>query len=158
MGFRGHRSVQLFYDGQALKQYRVNGGDSYISTGVKDSILVLLPSGVSFSDLTYLYNEDSTIIQAPVKKDDRISTVQVWHENICLAHADLYAMHDVNVKQVVETQEVQEEVTTGLPSMLLIVVVIIGLLFILLFGRKLIFRIVRANRIRRHRKNRRRSR
>lgn len=158
MGFRGHRSVQLFYDGQALKQYRVNGGDSYISTGVKDSILVLLPSGVSFSDLTYLYNEDSTIIQAPVKKDDRISTVQVWHENICLAQADLYAMHDVNVKQVVETQEVQEEVTTGLPSMLLIVAVIIGLLFILLFGRKLIFRIVRANRIRRHRKNRRRSR
>ena len=158
MGFRGHHSVQLFYENQALKQYRVVNGDSYVSTGVKDSTLVLLPSGVSYNDLTYLYNEDSTVIQAPVKKDEKISSVQVWHENICLAQVDLYAMHDVNVQQITESQDLPQESSSGIPSVLIIVAVIMGLLFLLLFGRRIIFNIVRANRIRRHRKNRRRSR
>ena len=158
MGFRGHQPVQLFYPNQALKQYRVLNGDSYISTGVKDSTLVLLPSGVSHSDLTYLYNEDSTVIQAPVQKGEKISTVQVWHENVCLAQVDLFAMHDVDVQQVVETQEIHEKQNTGTPSVLVVVFVIIGLLLVLLLGRRIIFRIVRINRIRRRRKNRRRSR
>ena len=158
MGFRGHHSVQLFYENQALKQYRVVNGDSYVSTGAKDSTLVLLPYGVSHSDLTYLYNEDSTVIQAPVEKDEKISSVQVWHENICLAQIDLYAMHDVAVKQITESAEVPQETSSGIPSILIVVAVIVGLLFIMLFGRRLIFRLIRINRIRRHRKNRRRSR
>ena len=117
-----------------------------------------MPSGVSFDDLIYLYNEDSSFIKAPIKKGDKVSTVQVWHENVCLAQIDLFALHDVNVKQVVETQEIQEDQNSGIPSILIVVVVIIGLLIVLLFGRRILFRIIRANRIRRRRKNRRRSR
>ena len=158
MGFRGHRSVQLFYDNQALKQYNVINGDSYVSTGVKDSFSVLLPAGINHEDLTYLYNEDETIIRAPVTKGDAIATVQVWHENVCFAQADLYALHDVGEKQVVQTEEIQEETSSGIPSVLIVVAVIVGLLFVLLFGRRLLFKIIRMNRIRRHRKNRRRSR
>ena len=158
IGFRGHSSVQLFYENQALKQFPVIDGDSYVSSGTLESILTLLPSGVSFDDLIYLYNEDSSFIKAPIKKGDKVSTVQVWHENVCLAQIDLFALHDVNVKQVVETQEIQEDQNSGIPSILIVVVVIIGLLIVLLFGRRILFRIIRANRIRRRRKNRRRSR
>ena len=158
MGFQGQRSVQLFYDGQVLKQYSVVDGDSYLSTGVHDAVVVTLPSGVSYDDLSYLYSEDNAIIRAPVAKDDLITTVQVWYDGICFGQANLYAMHDVKIKEVIETQEVQEKDSSGIPSILIVVAVIVGLLFILLFGRRLIFRIIRRSQIRRHRKNRRRSR
>ena len=157
MGFRGHQSVQLFYENQALKQYEVVNGDSYISTGVKDAVLAVMPSGATYNDLSYRYNEDNTTIYAPVKTGDIISTVQVWYNELCLAQANLYALHDVDVKEIVATEERIEEEKTDTTTILIVVAVIVGLLVILLFGRKLIFRIIRTQQIRRHRKNRRRS-
>jgi len=158
MGFKGHHSVQLFYENQVLKQYEVKNGDCYISTGVKDGVLALLPYGVTYDDLSYRYNEDTTNISAPVKEGDLVSTVQVWHEELCLAQANLYALHDVKVKEVVATEEIIEETKTDPSTMLIVVAVIVGLLMVLLFGRRFIFRIIRGHQIRRHRKNRRRSR
>jgi len=158
MGFKGHHSVQLFYENQVLKQYEVKNGDSYVSTGVKDGVLALLPYGVTYDDLSYRYNEDSTNISAPVKAGDLVSTVQVWHNEMCLAQANLYALHDVKIKEVVATEEIVEEEETDNSTILIVVAVIVGLLIILLFGRRLIFRLIRNHQIRRHRKNRRRSR
>ena len=158
MGFKGHHSVELFYDNQALKQYEVKNGDSYVSTGVQNGVKALLPYGVTYDDLSYRYNEDSTNIQAPVKAGDLISTVQVWYNELCLAQADLYALHDVKVKELVVTEEIMEESETSASTILIIVAVIVGLLIILLFGRRFIFRIIRSHQIRRPRKNRRRSR
>lgn len=158
MGFKGYHSVQLFYKDQVLKQYDVINGESFIATGVRDAVLALLPQGVSYEDLSYRYNEDNTIIRAPVKEGDVISTVQVWHEEICLAQANLYALHDVNVKNIVVTEEIIEETETDPTNILIIVAVIVGLLILLLIGRRLIFRFIRRQQIRRHRRNRRRSR
>ena len=158
LGFSGHRPVQLFYQDQALKQYEVLNGDSYISTGVSDAVLAVLPYGVNYDDLSYRYNEDNTTIYAPISVGDIISTVQVWYGELCLAQANLYALHDVKVKEVVVKEEVIEEPEKDTSTVLIVVAVIVGLLVLLLFGRRLIFRIIRAQQIRRHRKNRRRSR
>ena len=158
LGFNGHRSVQLFYENQALKQFEVINGDSYITTGVQDAILTVLPSGVTFNDLSYRYNEDNTKIYAPVKTGDVISTVQVWYNELCLAQANLYALHDVDVKEITATEEIIEEKETDASTVLIIVAVIVGLLIVLMFGRRLIFRMIRSHQIRRHRRNRRRSR
>ena len=158
LGFKGHHSVQLFYADQALKQFEVQNGDSYVTTGVKEAVLALLPYGVTYNDLSYRYSENAQTIQAPVSAGDVVTTVQVWHNDICLAQSNLYALHDVKVKDVVATEEVAQESTANGSTVLIIVGVIIGLFVILLFGRQLIFRIVRSLKIRRHRKNRRRSR
>jgi D-alanyl-D-alanine carboxypeptidase (penicillin-binding protein 5/6) len=158
MGFRGHHPVQLFYKDQVLKQYKVVNGSSYVSTGVSDQVTALLPYGVTYDDLSYRYNEDSTVITAPVSAGDKISTVQVWHNNICLTQADLYALHDVGVKQIVATEEVIEEEETDGISILIAVAVIVILLLVFLFGRRIIFRMIHNHKLRRHRKYRRRSR
>lgn len=158
MGFKGHHAVQLFYKNQALKQYDVVNGESYVSTGVLESVDVLLPYGVTYDDLSYRYNEDTTVIKAPVKKGDAISTVQVWYNNICLSQTNLYALHDVNVEEKVTVQPIQQdEVQPGLPTTLTVVIVIVCLLLLILFGRRLIFRVIHSRRVRRNRKNRRRS-
>lgn len=159
MGFKGHHGVQLFYKDQVLKQYNVVNGESYVSTGVTEAVNVLLPYGVTYDDLSYRYNEDTTIIKAPVKKGDAISTVQVWYKNICLSQANLYALHDVNVQEKKSVQEIAEDTNDmDMPTILLVVLVIVGLLILLLIGRRIIFRLIHSHRVRRHRRNRRRRR
>ena len=158
MGFKGHHSVQLFYKDQALKQYPVVDGESDVSTGVFDAVQVLLPSGVTYDDLLYLYNEDNTVINAPVTKGDFISTIQVWYGEVCLAEADLFALHDVNVAQISDQPVVDESTETNSKTVLILVAIIVSMLLILLLGRPLIFRLIHRRRVRKHRRNRRRSR
>lgn len=157
-GFQDFHPVQLFYKNQALKQYKVNNGESYVATGITHDVSVLLPYGVTYDDLEYRYNEENTNISAPVTKDDSISSVQVWYGGVCLAYAELFALHDVNVAQVINTADVIAEQNTNPISIFIVVLVILVLLLVLLFGRRIIFRMIHKRRIRRHRKNRRRSR
>lgn len=157
-GFKGHHSVQLFYKDQALKQYEVVNGESDVSTGVFDAVQILLPSGVTYDDLLYLYNEESTVINAPVSKGDPISTIQVWYGEVCLAEADLYALHNVNVAQVSDEPVEEEETESNSRTVLILVIAIVAMLLILLFGRPIIFRLIHRRHIKKHRKNRRRSR
>lgn len=158
LGFSGHHSVQLFYENQALKQYAVTNGDSYVSAGVKDAVLALLPYGITHDDLSFRYNEDTTTIYAPVTAGDQVATVEVWYNDLCLAQTDLYALHDVKVQEVVETEELADNSGTSSFTVLIVIAVIVGLLVLLLFGRRVILQMIRRHQIRRHRKNRRRSR
>lgn len=158
MGFGGHQAVQLFYKDQALKQYPVVNGESDVSTGIIEEIRILLPSGVTYDDLIYLYNEENTIINAPVAKGDPISTIQVWHGEVCLAEADLYALHDVNVATTTAVEEAEIDDSTDGNTILILVAIIVGMFLILLLGRPILFRIIHRRRVRKHRANRRRSR
>ena len=158
MGFQGHHSVQLFYENQALKQFKVKNGESYVSTGITHEVQVLLPYGVTYDDLEYRYNEATTNVTAPVKKGDEISSVQVWYDGVCLGYAKLYALHDVNVAQAIDTPEVENEKSRSGSSILIVVVVITALLLFLLVGRRFISRMMHKRRVRRYHKNRRRSR
>ena len=157
MGFEGYHSVQLFYADQALKQFKVTNGDSYVSTGILNPINILMPYGISYNDLTYRYNEASTVIHAPVKRGDYISTVEVWHNDVCLAQESLYALHDVNEAQAIQELDISEKPAKSGFDILLYVGIIVILLVVLLFGRRFIFRLMHNRRIRRHRKRRRRS-
>lgn len=158
MGFKGHQAVQLFYKDQALKQYEVVNGESDVATGILEAVKILLPSGVTYDDLIYLYNEGNTVINAPVSKGDTISTIQVWYGEVCLAEAELYALHDVNVATTIAAEETEADDTTDSYTVLILVAVIVVLFLILLLGRPLIFRLIHRRRVRKHRANRRRSR
>lgn len=158
MGFKGYQSVQLFYKDQILEQLEIPNGESNLSIGVKDSVHALLPQGITFDDLSYRYSDANPVVKAPVSQDDVITTIQVWHEELCLAQANLYAMHDVNVRDIVVTEEIIEEQDSNNTSILIVVAVIVGLLIFLLIGRRLIIGLIRRQQIRRHRRNRRRSR
>ena len=87
-----------------------------------------------------------------------MGTISVWYKNICLANAELYAMHDVDEEGIIDTQQITEEKGTNPVSLLKTVAVIVCILVVLLFGRKLIFRMIRKSQIRRHKAERRRRR
>ena len=156
LGFQGHYSCQIFYENQVLNQFEVSNGDNYLSTGVKNSVSALLPSGVKHSDLNYRYS--TTKVQAPIKAGDKVATVEVWYGSLCLAVTDLYAMHDVKVKEYVEPERIVEEPVSNTPTGLIVVITTVCLLVILLFGRNVIFRLIRKIKIRHIKNTRRRKR
>ena len=107
--------------------------------------------------MNYLY-ENAESIEAPIKAGDKISYVQIWYNNICLAQADLYALHDVDVKEVIQTDQMKENAGTDSFTVLTVVVVIVGLLLVLLFGRRFILRLVHKQQMRKQKRARRRNR
>lgn len=157
IGFAEQQAVQVFYENQVLKQYEVKNGENHVTACVKNAVQASLPQSVTLDDLNYLYAEESTGISAPVAAGDRLSSVQIWYKDICLAEADLYALHDVDVKEVIETEEIAEDTGSGTFTVLVAAAVIVGLLIVLIFGRRVIFRIIRKRQIRRSRSKRRRS-
>jgi uncharacterized membrane protein YqiK len=64
----------------------------------------------------------------------------------------------VNVKETLNSDQLPDETPSSAKSVLVVVAVIVVIFILLLFGRRFIFRIIRSRQIRRHRKNRRRSR
>lgn len=157
-GFNDFISTSILYDNQVMKQFNVINGDSYVSACVNSSVQLALPLDLTNSDLTYRYTQDGTNIQAPVKAGDDLGTVSVWYQNVCLAQADMLALHDVGVQEVIATEEIAADKETSAVTVLIVVAAIVGLFVVLLFGRSLIFRTIRKRQMRRHGANRRRRR
>ena len=151
----GHYSTKILYENQVMEQFEVKNGDSYVTAYAKDDVLTSLPNNITNSDLRYVYETGN--IEAPVTAGEKISYVQIWYNNICLAQTDLYALHDVDVKEVIQTAELKEETGADGFTVLTIMVVIVGLLLVLLFGRRFIFRIVHKQKTRRQKRERRRN-
>lgn len=95
IGYGGYKTAQIFYAGQALTQRNVLNGSSTVSIGPDIYASAVLPNKVTNSELTYRYSDVGTELKAPVKKGDKISSVEVWYENLCVAKADLYALNSV---------------------------------------------------------------
>lgn len=153
----GHYSTKILYKDQVLEQFAVKNGESYVTACSKIDVLTSLPNNITNEDLTYLY-EGVNSIEAPITAGDKISYVQIWYNNICLAQADLYALHDVNVKEVIQTAQMQDDSGSDSFTVLTIVIVIVAIFLGLLFGRPLIFRIMHKQQMRRQKRERRRNR
>lgn len=161
-GFADRQVAQILYENQTLTQQSVTNGDCDVVLGPNVSVFAVLPQDVAQSDLSYRYTMDSTALQAPITKGERVAEVQVWHDNLCVAQSELYAMNDVAVEQVtvVESAESEEKTNSGSNGWTvfwIILAVIVGVLLILRLTAKM--RYAAANkRRRRNSKNRRRSR
>lgn len=153
----GHYPTKILYEGQVLEQFEVKNGDSYVTAYSRGNVLTSLPNDITNDDLKYMYTGINTI-EAPIKAGDKVSAVQIWYQNVCLAQTDLYALHDVDVKQVISTAEKQNDSGTNAFTVLTIVGIIVGLLAVLLFGKPLILRIIRNHQVRKQKNDRRNDR
>ena len=153
----GHYSTKILYENQILEQFEVKNGESYVTASSKVDVLTSLPNDISNEDLVYIY-EGGDSIEAPIRAGDKVSYVQIWYNNICLAQTDLYALHDVDVKEVIQTAQIEDNSVADGFTVLKIMAVIVGLLLVLLFGRRFIFRFVHKQQVRKQKQERRRKR
>lgn len=97
--FKNFEYRQVFFDGQSLAQYPVEGGASHVVTQAAASISTIMPTDVDTSQLKWAYELQNSVISAPVIKGQMLGAVQVWYGTKCLAQTEMLAMHAVEQYQ-----------------------------------------------------------
>ena len=159
-GFAGYKPVQIFHENQTVQQCSVLNGESDVVLGTKTAISSVIPENMNAENLIYRY-VNAEGLTAPVKKGDRLASVEVWCGTLCIGQAELYAMNSVDVFTSVNG-DADRAGNRGFLTVLLYIlggVVILGLLLIVV--RDLV-RVIRRAKVRmqslRNSRNRRRSR
>lgn len=116
---------QVFFDGQSLEQYPVEGGASHVVTQAAASISTVIPSQIDETQLKWVYEDQHGTISAPVEKGQTLGTVQVWYGTKCLAQTDMVAMHAVAPYQTPVIPEKPAAKQNG--SWLMLLLVLVGL-------------------------------
>lgn len=157
----GFAARQILYAGQALRQYSVVNGNADVVVGPRESMATVLPENITAESLTYRYEEVDNALQAPIEKGAKISTLEIWHNNSCVAEVDLFAMNSVPVQSLTEQDGIGQKSGDGWKIVLYIVLGVLAAAGIYLIVTRVVRgvrRISRRNRIRRYRRSHRRSR
>lgn len=91
--FNTYKAGRVLYNGQALKQFNVSGGECNVVAAPHLDMDSVLPADAHMDNLIMEYKDRG--LRAPIAKDDIVATVEVWYRNTCLMEAELYAMEDV---------------------------------------------------------------
>lgn len=130
--FDGYRTGQIISNGQAVKQCETRNGSSDVVLASAVDIYSVVPKGATSESFTYQYKDVNGAFEAPIIKGQKLSVVEIWYGNVCIAQADLYAMNDVSVnRQIVFHKE-----TGGLSGwwiFLIILFVLAALVVVTLF-------------------------
>ena len=93
--YSGFKINRILYDGQALNQFAVIGGESDVVGQPYISYDTVLPIDCSMDNLYMEYTAVQGGYTAPIKKGDMIATVAIKYRNSYIAEAEIYAMNSV---------------------------------------------------------------
>jgi D-alanyl-D-alanine carboxypeptidase (penicillin-binding protein 5/6) len=94
LGFTGNKAGQLIYENQVLKQIPIAGGSSGVTIASKEARSSVIPADMTLDQLEYRYVNEVPL-SLPILEGQRVSTLQVWCNNICVAQTDIFAMSNV---------------------------------------------------------------
>lgn len=92
--YNNFKASRILYNGQALKQFSISGGENNVVVEPHLDLDSVLPNDAHMDNLIMEYRD--TGLTAPIHTGEMISTVEVWYRNTCLHEAELYAMGDVD--------------------------------------------------------------
>lgn len=160
--FNNFKVNKIIYDGMAVNQWAVAGGESHVvgqSTVDVDSVV---PKDASMDNLIMKYSVVDRGLTAPIKKGELIATVSVWFRNSCLTEVELFSMGDVKDASAtgvtVHGNGLVAGKAGGFLSVLGTICVIVLVLVIVYLAFNAYMRSVIRNRRRRRRAERKRSR
>ena len=93
--YSGFKVNQVLYDGQALNQFSVIGGESDVVGQPYINYDTVLPIDCSMDNLYMEYTAVQGGYTAPIKKGEMIATVAIKYRNSYIAEAEIYAMNNV---------------------------------------------------------------
>ncbi len=93
--YTGFKVNTILYDGQALNQFSVIGGESDVVGQPYMSYQTVLPLDCSMDNLYMEYTAVQGSYTAPIKKGEMIATVAIKYRNSYVAEAEIYAMNNV---------------------------------------------------------------
>lgn len=162
LGFTGNKAGQLIYENQVLKQIPISGGSSDVTIASKEARSSVIPADMTLDRLEFRYVNEVPL-SLPVQEGQRVSTLQIWCNNICIAQTDIFAMSSVVAADQVYTADEKVSVDiSGILSVLFKILagmLIVGLLIVVVFYLRRVNKIAKQNKQRRrNRRYRRRSR
>lgn len=129
--FNNFKVNRVLYDGQALHQFTVAGGESNAVAQPHINIDTVLKSDCQMDNLLFEYK--NTNLTAPIAQDEKIATVEVWYRNSCLMEAELFSMGPVKAAENtgVSIEDMESSQENGLGGVLgiigIVCVVILGI-------------------------------
>lgn len=150
---------QVFHKNQTFSQYPVANGSNNLVTTPASEAFAILPVELTPEQLRWVYPDTVGTITAPVQAGQKVSHVEVWYGDLCIAQTDLLAMHAVDVYVPQAEPEMpaslhEDSAGRFFAVIALILLGIIVLAFAILFG----IRTVRIAAMRAKRRRRRASR
>ena len=91
--FNGFKSCRIMYEGQAMYQLPVVGGECDVVVQPKINYDSVLPADCKFDNL--IKNVTYSQLTAPIKEGDLVATISLSYRSSVVAEAELYAMCDV---------------------------------------------------------------
>ena len=162
MVFGEYKAVKVLYEGQTLRQSQVLNGDCDVILGSHTAVTAILPVDVKQEELNFKYSDSQQLHEAPIELGQKLSDVEIWYGNMCIAEAELTAMNTVR-STVYSAQQVQSDTDrSGAGVVILLILggaVVIAVVVVL--GLRVYAGIKKAkqnSQAKRYRKDRRRSR
>ncbi len=93
--FNNYKVNRIIYDGMAVNQWPVSGGECQVVGQSFTDVDTVVPASVQMKNYVMNYTVEGGGLTAPIKKDDKIATMEVWYQNSCVTEVELYAMADV---------------------------------------------------------------
>ncbi len=151
LAFSGYKTAQLLFPNQILLQKTVMNGSSDVSIGTLEGAFSVIPENITDTGLTYRYVNEVPL-SAPVEKGQRVSTLQIWYGNVCVAQNDLYAMNSVKHVSALFDDNGKTQASVGVVKIVLIVLGVFAGLVVVTFGALYFLRISRIAKTKRHRR------
>lgn len=157
--YTGFKVNRILYEGQALNQFSVIGGESDVVGGPYINYDTVLPIDCGMDNLYMTYKPVNKDYIAPIKKGEMIATVAITYRNSCIAEAEIYSMNsvvkaedsDVSIRSTAVKADNDGEGILGF-------ITSIGVLLAGIFGMYLLYNAYRRARKRVQRRRRRASR
>lgn len=93
--FDGFRIARVLYPDQALTQFTVEGGECDVVGYPDISVNSVMPIDCTLDNLILRYTVEGGGLNAPIAKDQKIATVQVWYRTSCVTESQVFAMNSV---------------------------------------------------------------
>lgn len=113
LAYSKYTRCQVLYADQVLAQRSVLNGDCDVFLTTPIAFTTVLPVGLNREQLQFRFADDPGAFQAPVEQGQRMGTLEIWHENACLAQTEVYAMNRVEVASVKKVSS--QRLETGMP-------------------------------------------
>lgn len=161
--YDNYKVNRVIYEGQALRQFPVSGGECDVVGMPVVSHDSVLKKDTQLNNLNLKFNVTGGGLKAPVAKNQKIATVEVWYRNSCLMEAELFAMSGIrdtmNSGLSIQGQDSQAgKANMGFLSVVSIILVIILVPVVVYLVYNNVRRAIARNHRRRRSANRRRSR
>lgn len=95
MGFNSFKNKRILYNGQAVSQFTVAGGECDAVGEVEVDVDSVVPIAAQMDNLIMNFKVVGGNLSAPVKKGDMIATMQIEYRGSVMAEAEVYAMGNV---------------------------------------------------------------